>query len=261
MTREAYLDRCLWTDQQFTISPPSGASASQEKHLPGRHDQGSHGNLFARDEAGVRKLVKRGKARRAWLVAPPGRPRGFINLRVVPRKDDKSKSQELNVVRDMRATNPNRPNPEYLNNCTHVVAAHELRRRGYDVVASPSPGARGRNSRDLLLQHWEGRPRPGFDQYDYDEIRREVASWPPGARGWATIQWQKKYGGGSHIFNVERTETGAMWIEAQSGRELQGGLAEYNKARRPGTYYSLARVDHLTPRDSVTELIERPPTA
>jgi hypothetical protein len=155
---------------------------------------------------------------------------------------------------DMRRANPGYgTDPQYGNNCVHVVNTVELRRRGWDVESTPLPkhlGTQGRDS-DEALGRWnapEGGERRLIPRTRL-QAEKEVDSWPPGARGFAVVRWRK---GGGHIFSVEKLADGrVVWFDGQNGKVLSG-LEEYGNSLR-AKQILLARVDDLTPGDGLLE--------
>lgn len=138
-------------------------------------------------------------------------------------------------------------------NCVHVANTYELRRRGFEVSATPLPTALGDSGRDAqeALLRWRdpnGDPRL-FEEAKSHALTRRVEAWPEGSRGWVTVQWK---GGGGHIFNVERTPDGVRYYEAQSRQRI-----DFDNDYRVGakTDVRFVRVDDLTPTDAVLEFV------
>ena len=159
------------------------------------------------------------------------------------------------VRRDTTKTNPGYGQPGYNINCVHVVATHELRRRGYAVTASPLPEPMrkygGRDAEEALAR-WvtpEGE-LPEFQALAPKALEAQVAKWPVGARGWVRVVWRS---GGGHIFNVEHTAEGVRFLEAQRGNPEPDIAAYWANTKRGSTV--LVRVDNLVPTDDVLELV------
>lgn len=167
---------------------------------------------------------------------------------------------------DVKATNPAfATDPQARIKCVHVAQAFEMRRRGYDVVATPLPpptpaqgiARGGRNATRELHRVW----RDPLEPYAGDAraraitgtpkgLAKQALKWPVGARGFFRVQWQKKHGGGGHIFNIERTQAGVRLVDAQSGKiDASGHLAT---ASSQGAW--IVRVDDLELRDDTTVL-------
>lgn len=201
-------------------------------------------------EAGVKA-----EARLAALESTPG-------IAALPRKPELAagalEDQVSALAADVIATNPGYDSGDrnYRVNCVHVANAYELRRRGYDVTATPLPPefkGRGRSSWEAL-DRWVT-PGGGSRRLQHRtprQVEREVMSWPVGARGWITVGWKGR-GAGGHIFNVERTEAGVHYVEAQSGKS-DLDIAHYWRLARAGSVL-LSRVDDLIPTDAVLEFV------
>lgn len=144
---------------------------------------------------------------------------------------------------------------EYKVNCVHCVNALEMRRRGYDVVATPLPASmyrqNGRSAGEALASDWQT-PEHGarkFTPSSQAGARNMVNSWPVGARGWVIVNWKT---GGSHIFAAERTPDGPQFVDPQRGK-LLADPADYFGRAMPKV--QVARVDDLTPAAGVTQFV------
>lgn len=164
--------------------------------------------------------------------------------------------------RDLLAhANPAYGEPGYGINCVHVVAAAELRRRGYDVEATPLPtelwGNRGRNLKDAL-DRWRTRDGdPAFTAVEpifssgglQTNTLKAIREWGPGARGWVVLAWK---GGGAHIFNAEVSKDGktVLLLDGQTG-QLVKPSGYFSRANRA----NVIRVDNLVPTEGVMEFV------
>ena len=183
---------------------------------------------------------------------------------------------------DVRSTNPNYyEGPEWGVNCQRVAVAYELRRRGYLVEAEPNyKDSRSKQySWDALAALWrrperwlmpnmqEAKPNaPGAIRIPAgtaiwdrpktrDELLVEVATWPPGARGWLGGAWIGQ--DSAHIWNVEIGEDGSIhFIDAQP-RIAGKSVLDYLSRIKPGTFF-LMRVDDLEPEDDEMVRMVRP---
>lgn len=165
-------------------------------------------------------------------------------------------SRRIQALDDMRNTNPQYlSSRRYQINCVHVVQAHEMRRRGYDVAATKLPtvfGNEGRNAQQAIEKAWRtetgGRPvlRPA-NSWSLEETLR--ANLPDGGRAWVVNVWQKK---GAHIWNVERIGDELKIYEAQSGRLVE--LSEYIGRSKPEMLW--VRSDNLSPTEDAVEFME-----
>lgn len=128
--------------------------------------------------------------------------------------DDTEKvDQQIDSAVD--AVNPryDRTESAYSENCTGVVQAYELRRRGHDVRAGPleknlrtDEGGPGGRSLDVIEKAWGGRFIPG------SRAEIEEAFKQPGSRGVVYIRWDA---GGAHVFNVENNGGKARFVDGQ----------------------------------------------
>jgi hypothetical protein len=154
---------------------------------------------------------------------------------------------------DVLLTNPRfAEGGAYAMNCVHVVQAEELRRRGFDVVATPLPqefwSQQGR-SLDEALGNWIGDPDRYLVRGSAVGIKNIAQGWPDGARGWVNVNWKR---GGSHVFNVEKVGDRTVWSDAQKG------VYDFN----PDTYFNRAqpvvrivRIDDLNPTRDVEQFV------
>lgn len=101
----------------------------------------------------------------------------------------------------------------YRENCTSVVQANELRRRGLDVQAGPlerhrwsSEGGSGGRPLSAITGPWGGQFTPGTKT----EIERAFED--PGSRGIVAINWHE---GGGHVFNVENVGGQIRFVDGQ----------------------------------------------
>jgi hypothetical protein len=197
------------------------------------------------------------------LITQPG-GREFMRERLrirgaIEKAEERMTAAAVSPVDDaLRATNPRfGSDPAFGVNCVHVVNAYELRRRGFDVIATPLPrdllGQGGRSAVEALGR-WRdplGRvrtmesvvPSPGA-------LEEAVRDWPDGARGWVQVQLSH---GGAHIFSVERVGSRVRWIDAQDGTEIS--LSALLPRVKPGGLH-IARTDDLIPSDEVLEFVE-----
>lgn len=162
-------------------------------------------------------------------------------------------------------------------NCTNVVLAWDMRMRGYDVQAAPTPVidkhgyAAGRSFDDvdkLLAQAYRlpngqphgrsffGKDRKGqFTQpwRSFADIDAEVErDWPEGGRGIITVA--------KHVFNVTKIGGKARYIEAQQDEVASRNVTRKYKSRyrSAGTFGSvqegkLIRIDDLVPADGILQ--------
>ncbi|QTF82101.1 MuF-like minor capsid protein [Arthrobacter phage Prairie] len=199
----------------------------------------------------------------APTAAPPKRRKGQVqrydSLDQLPVKGPEAVPDEWRA--DALACNPGYDKTGrtrvYNYNCTNVISAYELRRRGYDVNAAAVPGGKGRYDRDYLPMWTDpetGRPPVYRKAADPDALRENIMREPVGARGTVKMVWKS---GGGHVFNYERTPDGVRFIEAQDASVDAAGHLPSAKLGSLAHF----RMDTLAPTSLlVRETVEtRPP--
>ncbi len=161
---------------------------------------------------------------------------------------------EHTAIDDLIAVNPGfrSRKPKWTKNCQRCVAAYEMRRRGYDVVAKPcETDGSGNLIEDKILDEWmiifeEARFEicGGSGKTRCDELMRR---WGDGARAEVYVKWHKtrlmKADPGAHVFIAENRGGEIVYIDPQTGREHVEGY--FKKAERGFTM--IARIDKLEP--------------
>lgn len=233
------------------------------------------------------KKPARAKATSTRVAADPLKDLPKINPQLLANMEKRG----IDVTEwNRRATNPKYgTDPAYGVNCQRVVQAHELRRRGYDVTAKPNPGD-GSDRANVFLRWADGaearmrdsgrylvspdtlrlvrQQSPGAAAEMISDAERYVSdvvkAWPVGGRGW--VMFYRDAGAG-HIFNIERTATGARVVEAQvpaGGEQVTLGhyMSQVRKTKRrngtlqlQGHAVFVARVDDLSFNSGVLEAI------
>jgi len=178
-----------------------------------------------------------------------------------PRKGRTVTQRRLaDVVSDALSCNPGYPGSRYTVNCVHVANTYELRARGYAVTASPLPAQffSGRDVQDAL-DRWtdrNGNPHGRLMRRNLDaqDMLNEVTQLPDGGRGWVVVCWAS---GGSHIFNVERTEGKIRFVDAQNSTSDLDIRTYIDRSVGKGKSlgWSFVRTDDLEPTDAVMEYI------
>jgi hypothetical protein len=178
---------------------------------------------------------------------------------------------------------------QYMNNCSSVVQAYEMRRRGYDVLAAPVANGRGRWDGEYVTGWWReqngdvatmdnvlqlpplpkgsypvtktGTPADArgnkLDRHQYAKMRmdKEIESFPDGARGFVALQWTEN---GGHVFNWEKVDGKAVYIEGQNG-EPDSALGHFASGKfKPGSL-RMVRIDDKVPTDLMAEALETRP--
>lgn len=165
---------------------------------------------------------------------------------------------------DLLRTNPKYSSGvEYRINCQRCVAAYEMRRRGYDVTAKSRPMVDGRPDRADKLPNRldpEGWPHMFEDPElrpcssttgakTKDKVEKQMASWGDGARAIVRVQWQKRYGGGGHVFIAEQVDGRTLFVDPQSNN---ADCSHYFKSVVKNQTFCM-RVDDR----EITELIDK----
>jgi hypothetical protein len=137
----------------------------------------------------------------------------------------------------------------YQQNCSHTVAAYEMRRRGYNVTAT---GAAGNDKYKAAgMRAW------GYADHDAaidagavifcqskrsarlaDEIGQAIADAGNGARFEIRVGWKR---GGGHFFVGENVDGVPVFIDPQSGEYGEPVREYFSNAKPSGTWYT--RID------------------
>lgn len=193
---------------------------------------------------------------------------------------------QLNKLRDAKKINPpesyreslretnntKSPNRNFKNNCPNTTLAYELRRRGYDVKAKPSPrGSTMTTIKELYnIKKVDLKISDMADPSKIKENNQKMNSYfdsmPDGYRGAIGLSWDGGIGG--HIFNVERVNGKTIFIDSQSGKsgEFTGASLMTKKAqiaveqasygllrnKNPAHYLSRARDVEIFRTDNAT---------
>jgi transcription antitermination factor NusG len=122
-------------------------------------------------------------------------------------------NQKIDSILDRLNPQFDRSKSAYSENCTGVVQAYELQRRGTNAQPLPletplrtdegGPGGRPLGS---IEAPWGDRFKPG------GRTEIEKAFSEPGSRGVVYIQWKM---GGAHVFNVENIEGTVRFVDGQ----------------------------------------------
>lgn len=136
------------------------------------------------------------------------------------RAEQRAREKETNeqIDRTLEEINPKykRFEPAYSKNCTGVVQAYELARRGESVKAGPlEPGLNGRPL-SSIEDTWGAKFNVAWtsleDDGDGGRAEIEQAFKQPGSRGIVAVSWKL---GGAHVFNVENVGGKVRFIDGQ----------------------------------------------
>lgn len=153
---------------------------------------------------------------------------------------------------DLSNVNPNyhdggRP---YRVNCTHCVPTYEMRRRGFDVEATPAfdgdaymHGAWRKLFKGAEWKHTTSR----FKKDQAAEIERIMLGWGEGARAEIRVAWDT--GSMGHVFAAEVKDGKVLFVDPQSGsRDVRH---YFNYAKPSSVEYG--RIDNLVPTEGILE--------
>jgi hypothetical protein len=215
----------------------------------------------------VRAARKRVKAAEAEIAEAYKRAeRGFAQARLYDSRADEvarfRKGAPMDPDTAAKGTNQrwhigSEGDVDYQTNCTRCATAYEMRRRGYDVKArGVTPEERPTKYTEAVMSNW--RTKDGSVRKPTDTIGRVgteeiINDWPVGARGFISGAWKS---GGGHIWNVERTKDGYIFVEAQIGRRAGIEPIEHNWSQLDPFSVQVARVDDLVPTNYVGVLVE-----
>lgn len=150
---------------------------------------------------------------------------------------------------------------DYLTNCHYVVAAVEMRARGYDVVARPTVKQLGRYNRQIEDDYLGDRTftmlrdSKGFSGSMLDWIEDQAKAMPVGARGYVTGNWAR--GGGGHIWNWEKTAAGVVYHEGQI-KAHDSEKARMNVLGLQRNSLAIMRTDDLEPSPTLLGAVQAP---
>ena len=159
---------------------------------------------------------------------------------------------------DLKAVNPMfEKEGSYRVNCQRCVAAYEMRRRGYDVVAKKSQPVKGSDS-DSLQSKWHSmfrgfRPRIAGDDC-VGSIAESMREWGEGSRAMVKVVWVGDDGKPSdegHAFIAEMIEGAVVFKDPQTGEEGDSVEMYFQVAAPKRTVFG--RIDNL----EVTRIINR----
>lgn len=131
----------------------------------------------------------------------------------------------------------------YLHNCQTCTMTYELRRRGFDLQATPNPLLKGYKRYRAFHRFCVSKKVDWRDRFLTADGKRADYEWSAGIKdtGLAKLKFiedktavQGRYevycawkGGNAHVFIVERQKDGnLLWFDPQSGR--RGGLQDFN---------------------------------
>ena len=145
-------------------------------------------------------------------AGPPGRIGSLLNAGT-PAGGDAGVNQQIDQALDRVNPKYDPAQSAYSENCTSVVQANELQRRGLDAQAGPlekplrtDQGGPGGRPLTAITGPWGGT----FTRATKTQI--EEAFSGPGSRGVVYIAWKT---GGAHVFNVENVDGEVRFVDGQ----------------------------------------------
>lgn len=147
--------------------------------------------------------------------------------------------------------------PGYRQNCQRCVAAYEMRRRGYDIIAKPAVvGDNGKlSTRDPLYSTWKNifkgakfEIHSGFDGGRLSIIS-QMDNWGDGAVAEVRVLWNASEG---HVFIAERINGVVRFVDPQNGSI---NCEQYFTNATLGATM-IARIDNLEPSQLIEECIK-----
>lgn len=154
--------------------------------------------------------------------------------------------------------NPKRGALGLANNCSNCVTTYEMRRRGFDVVAMGTPGAKGRMTSQYTLDWWHNKDgSPVHTDYFFSARERTAIfkDMPDGARGYAMVAWKQ---GGGHVFSWEKRNGKVELLEPQLPPGARTGApdpADYWKHSKPSG--QIIRMDDKIPNEKVLKAFQK----
>lgn len=194
-------------------------------------------------------------------------PKNKLWNEVLREKADKRRYTAELLARDIEPVNPrfNENNQDenlerqWNVNCSRCAAAVEMRARGYDVTALPRPKNKTDNRYSDITEHWMTQDVASVSlQYYHSStsdaslsaLETQVEAWPEGARGMVLVQW---LGGSGHVFNVEKRNGVAYYIDGQTNQPDKGDSWKA-KVKNDGNI-ALLRTDNLVPKESILKWV------
>ncbi|MDX3697823.1 toxin glutamine deamidase domain-containing protein [Streptomyces europaeiscabiei] len=180
----------------------------------------------------------------------------LLKARAARRAEQQARVKETNeqIDQTLEDLNPNyQPHDlAYSHNCSSVVQAYELARRGHAVKAGPiEPGRKGRPASAIedtwgVKFTWAKSSSAKTDAGDGGQAEIEQAFKEPGSRGIVAVNWKV---GGGHVFNVENVDGKVRFVDAQPTPH-ETDASHYFKRSSAAFYMRLD--DRPTPPSSAT---------
>ncbi len=217
------------------------------------------GTKEARDakKAYAQRVAEVGEAAASqnWYTIPVAGGQTETKYRMIRRSSEYADDKNRIIDDNVRDTNPAfKKGPEYQQNCQRCVAAYEMRRRGYDVIAKPAVvDEKGElSAKDPLYRLWPNIFKNARFSHcrgsdgGKAEILRRMSFWGDGAVAEVCIQRDASH---AHVFIAQNVGGKIRFIDPQTGSI--DCSESFTKAQNGATI--IARIDNL----EATELVEK----
>ena len=171
--------------------------------------------------------------------------------------DFKTMKTPLPLEKALKQTNPNYGKGfGWENNCQRCCPTYEAIRRGYDVIAKPTPA---KNKTELNSDKFSDYNKNGFAMMyknadvinakgvGKNEIKKSMKEWGDGSRCEICVVW--KDNGGGHVFMAEQVDGKVLFLDPQSNKVYDESV--FDKAKK--TYTKYFRVDDLDFNDNIID--------
>ena len=160
-----------------------------------------------------------------------------------------------NIPHALEKTNPNYGKSwRWDKNCQRCIAAYEMRRRGFDVEATPLPGKTDNLQYQSKRDGWPAlfgknvvdlEPVSGYTgQEQLGRIREIMRGYGDGARAVVRVQWKNRNVG--HVFIAEQIGDETWLVDPQRGSDPNSNAIQcdwYMNDAKPG-YTRILRIDN-----------------
>lgn len=156
------------------------------------------------------------------------------------------KGEPKKIEEAIKTTNPrySRLDKDFNQNCKCCVMAYELSRRGYNVIAKPTPKVFTDIEDIFANQKWTQKGELGENHKDVqNNIYKKMQDWGNGARAFIVMQYQSGLG---HVLNIENNQGNIQICEAQAGKVFDFDYIYHYIANKTfANSIIISRVDNL----------------
>lgn len=154
--------------------------------------------------------------------------------------------ERLDFASELKKCNPNYDlDMKWKVNCQRCVPTHEMRRRGYDVIAMPKPEADPYKLSYNPFSVWESPEIMRCSGSGMENISDRMREWGDGARAQVVVFW--KHTNAGHTFCAEQVNGKTVFYDPQTGKT---DVSDYFRRVAPDTTL-FCRIDN----QDVTERI------